>query len=87
MNGFVYIIKDSHGKFYIGSTSNPKQRMYQHKTGHTQTTRNMENPLPVLIQKYDSIEIARKVERKIKKLKRKDYIEKMIADGYIKIEV
>ena len=40
-----------------------------------------------LAQKYPSLEIARKIERKIKALKRKDYIEKMIRDGYIKIEI
>ena len=38
-----------------------------------------------LVQEYDSIEIARKIERKIKNMKRKDYIEKMVKDGYIKL--
>ncbi len=37
----------------------------------------------VLKQNYSSLETARKIERKIKKLKRKDYIEKMVKEGYI----
>ncbi len=45
----------------------------------------MENPSLVLVQEYDSLGVARKIERKVKKLKRKDYIEKIISDGYIKI--
>lgn len=84
--GYVYILKSESGKFYVGSTDDPKRRLNQHFLGHTQTTRNMHNPKPVLIQDYDSLELARKVERKIKNMKRGDYIEKMIAEGYIKLK-
>ena len=45
----------------------------------------MKNPELVFKQEFDSLETARKIERKIKNLKRKDYIEKIINDGYIKI--
>ncbi len=45
----------------------------------------MKNPKIVLVQEYDSIEVAIKIERKLKKLKRKDYIEKIVKDGYIKV--
>jgi len=45
----------------------------------------MLNPKLVLSQEVPSLAIARKVERRIKKMKRKDYIEKMVSDGYIKI--
>lgn len=55
-------------------------------SGHTQTTRNMVDPILVLVQEYHNLDVARKIERKIKKLKRKDYIEKMIHDGKIKIK-
>ncbi len=40
----------------------------------------------VLSQQYDSLVMARKIERKIKFLKRKDYIEKMVKDGCIKMK-
>jgi len=45
----------------------------------------MKNPKLVFKQEFGSLAIARKIERKIKKLKRKDYIEKIVTDGYIKM--
>ncbi len=85
--GFVYILKDINGGTYVGSTDDIARRVHQHQIGHTQTTRNMVNPTLILSQEYESLKVARKIERKIKNLKRKDYIEKMIADGYIKIRL
>ena len=86
MFGFVYILKDKNEKFYVGSTNDLERRMRQHRAGHTQTTRNMKISVLVFSQKFDSLEQARKIETRIKKLKRKDYIEKIIKDGYIKIK-
>lgn len=85
MSAFVYILRDENGKFYIGSTLNMDRRMRAHSSGHTQTTRRMIDPTPVLIQKYETLDYARKIERKLKKLKRKDYIEKIVEVGYIKM--
>ena len=85
--GYVYILKDRNRKFYVGSTDDLGRRFKQHKNGHTQTTRNMNDLEIVLKQEYESLKLARKIELKIKKLKRKDYIEKMINDGYIRITV
>lgn len=84
---FVYILKDDKNKFYIGSTINIERRMKQHDVNHTQTTARMKNPKLVLKQEYGSLDIARNIERKIKNLKRKDYIERMVMDGYIKIKI
>lgn len=85
MKGYLYILRDAKGKFYIGSTNDLRRRLKQHADGHTQTTRNMKNSDIVLVQECESLVKARNLERKIKKLKRKDYIEKMVKDGYIKI--
>jgi len=79
----VYILLSKSGRFYVGSTDNFERRLKQHILGHTQTTRNMKLFSLVLKQNYSSLETARKIERKIKKLKRKDYIEKMVKEGYI----
>lgn len=87
MRGYVYILKSSDNRFYIGSTSDLNRRLKQHKNGHTQTTRNMKDIDLVLIQEYNNLDIARKIEKRIKKLKRKDYIQKMIDDGEIKIKI
>lgn len=45
----------------------------------------MSNPKLMLAQEYETLKIACEVERKIKKLKRKDYVEKMVKDGYIRL--
>ena len=82
---YVYILKDENGKFYIGSTPTLEKRLKQHTKGHTQTTRNMVNPKLVLKQEVSSLTIARRIERRLKKMKRKDYIVKIVADGYIKV--
>lgn len=87
MKGFVYILKDDNNKFYIGSTSDLERRMKQHEKNHTKTTHRMKNPVVALIQEYPSLEEARKIEIKIKNLKRKDYVKKMIEDGFIKIKI
>lgn len=83
--GYVYIMRDVKGRLYIGSTDDLARRMRQHRSKHTQTTSRMEKPVVVLSQKYGSLEIARKIERKLKRLKRKDYVERVIRDGFIKM--
>lgn len=85
MKSYIYILQDKRGKFYIGSTSDLERRLKQHLGGHTQTTRNMCEPRLVLKQEVVTIRVARQIENRLKKLKRKDYIEKMILDGYVKI--
>ena len=85
MKAFVYILRDEKRKFYVGSTSDLERRLRQHEGKHTQTTKNMFNPKLVLKQEFPSLLVARKIEGRIKRLKRKDYIEKMVTDGYIKL--
>ncbi len=87
MPGFIYILKDQNNRFYIGSTDNIKRRLKQHKTGHTQTTRRMDNIKLVFSQEYDSLEQARAIEYRLKTLKRKDYIQKIINDGFIRMKL
>ena len=83
--GYVYILKNSKGKYYIGSTSDLDRRLRQHLSGHTYNTARMLDLDLVLSQKFNSLEESRKIELKLKKLKRKDYIEKIIKEGYIKL--
>lgn len=85
MKAYVYILQDDKGRFYIGSTPVLEKRLRQHIGGHTQTTRNMANPRLVLKQEVSSLLVARRTENKLKRMKRRDYIEKIVADGYIKI--
>ncbi|OGG79752.1 hypothetical protein A3A39_04485 [Candidatus Kaiserbacteria bacterium RIFCSPLOWO2_01_FULL_54_13] len=82
---WVYILQTKNGQYYIGSTTDLERRIRQHMHGHTRTTNRLQLSAVALKQEYKTIEDARNVERKIKKMKRKDYIEKMIKDGYIKV--
>lgn len=83
---WVYILKSRyHDRYYVGSTVDLKSSLLHHKGGYTPSTKKFGEIDLVLSQQYDSLEKARIVERKIKLLKRKDYIKKMISDGYIKL--
>lgn len=85
MKGYVYILRDEDGRFYVGSTKSVENRMKLHRSGTTRTTKGMKNPQIVLVQEYYSIILTRKVERRMKALKSKKYIDKMVSDGYIRI--
>ncbi len=87
MNGFVYILVDDNNKYYIGSTSNIHKRFKRHLSGFVYTTHRMKNPKLALCQEFETIEMARKIELRLKKLKRKDYIEKILKDGVINMKI
>ena len=83
---YVYILKSlRNGRFYIGSTINLEKRLKHHFGGFTPSTKRFGKMELVLSQEYSTLSEARKIENKIKKLKRKDYIEKMIKDKIIKL--
>jgi predicted GIY-YIG superfamily endonuclease len=86
MPGFVYILKNKDNRFYIGSTDNLERRFYQHRNKYTHTLKRLGDFTIALIQKFDTLKEARNIELRLKKLKRKDYIEKIVKDGYIKIK-
>ena len=85
MKGYVYILRNSDGRYYVGSTGDFAKRLKQHVSGATKTTKSLKTFTPVLVQEYNTLLEARSIERKLKKMKRKDYLEKMVRDGYIKI--
>lgn len=85
MIGYVYILKSSDGRYYVGSTTNVANRVKQHESGHTHSTMRFDNPELVFHQKFGSIQEARAIETKIKKWKRKDFLDKIIEDQVIKI--
>ena len=83
----VYILESIiDGRYYIGSTTNLELRMKHHIGGHTPSTNRFGEIKLVFSQEYNSLKEARIIERRLKKLKRKDYIEKIIGDGFIKIK-
>jgi len=87
MNGYVYILRSlKNYRFYIGSTVNVDSRLKMHNKGFVLSTRNSRPYKIELIQKYSTITKAKQIEYKIKKLKRRDYIEKIVRDGYIRMD-
>ena len=84
---FVYILESIRdGRYYIGSTVNLEKRIQHHQGGHTPSTKGFGGVKLVFQQKYDSLVEARYIEKRLKKLKRKDYLQKIIDDGYIKMK-
>ena len=60
--------------------------MLQHQSkNHTHSIKRLGELSLVFSQKYNTLVEARLIERRLKKLKRKDYIEKIIQEGYIKM--
>jgi putative endonuclease len=82
---FVYILQNEEGKYYIGSTVNLEDRMQQHLEGHTPSTHRMGKLQLIFSQSFKTLKDARNIENRLKKLKRRDYIEKIVRDGFIKI--
>ena len=84
----VYILQSLRdGRFYIGSTTNLPARWRHHKGGFTHATHRFGPCKIVLIQEYQTIGEARYVEKRLKDMKRKDYIESMVKDGYLKMRM
>jgi putative endonuclease len=84
---FVYFIRSKRdGRVYIGSTDNLGQRLKHHFGRHTPTTKRFGEIGLIFHQEYKTLKEARSVERKLKRLKRRDYIEKIIEDGFIKLK-
>ena len=88
MKPSVYILYSrASNKYYIGSTANIENRLKHHLGGYTPSTQKMAGLILKFNQEYDSLKQARDIEKRLKKLKRRDYIEKIIRDGAIHMHV
>jgi putative endonuclease len=82
---YLYILQSLiNNSYYIGSTKNLHQRIKFHNSGNVKSTKYKKPYILVFSQEFDNISIAHKVELRIKKWKRKDFIEKIIKDQRIK---
>lgn len=82
---FVYILHSlKSNSYYVGSTLNVNRRIKQHNSGNVASTKYKRPYKLIFSQEFKDIQQARKVEKKIKSWKRRDFIEKIIEDGYIK---
>ena len=64
-DAFIYL-KIETENFMSAVLDNLERRLRQHKNGHTQTTKKMDNFEIILKQEYGSLNLARKIELKIK---------------------
>jgi len=80
----IYILQSlKNSSYYIGSTIDLTNKLHEHKDGRVKSTKNLRPLKLVFFQKYDQIKLARRIEYKLKKLKRRDIIEKIINDGFV----
>jgi predicted GIY-YIG superfamily endonuclease len=67
---WVYILRGSSGRHYIGSAVDIDSRFAQHLRGHTATTRRLGNKLEIVAKKeVPSLSEARKLEHILKQKK------------------
>ncbi len=85
---YVYILQSlKNGQYYIGFSRNPNKRLLEHNAGQVKATRYKRPWKLVFCQKFTSSQQARKIEYKLKKLKRHDYLDKIIKNGIIKLNL
>ena len=82
---WVYILQSNkNGSYYIGSTIDIKKRLSLHNKGLVKATNRL-LPYRLMLKQYvPTTTEAKQVEFRMKRLKRRDYIEKMNRDRYIK---
>lgn len=86
MKAYLYILQSlKNNSYYVGSTTNINQRLSFHNNGYVKSTKNKRPYELVFTQEFEDIKTAHKAEIKIKGWKRKDFIEKIIKDGKLKI--
>jgi len=89
MKGWVYVLKSQkNGRYYVGSSVDPEKRLHEkHNTGRVKATKLLKPWVLVFKQEYVEISLARRIERKIKKMKSKVILEKIIKDGCCKLKL
>jgi putative endonuclease len=64
---WVYILRGSCGRHYIGSTENLERRLSEHRRGKVHSTRRFGQPLELVASKeMPNTELARALEREVK---------------------
>lgn len=73
--------------YYIGSSVTPLERVCEHNSGKVTATRSKGPWVIRFTQLFSSVTEAREMEYRLKRLKRRDYIEEIIKDGFIKMKL
>ncbi|MFH0979731.1 MAG: GIY-YIG nuclease family protein [Candidatus Roizmanbacteria bacterium] len=83
---YVYILKSiGFDKYYIGCSSDYLKRFKEHNKGLVKSSKAFK-PYDLMIkQGYLTLSKARKIEKRLKDLKRKDYIDRIVEEKVIKM--
>ena len=80
MTYYVYILQSKvTGKYYVGQTKNLSQRLKEHNSGQTKSTKHGIPWEHKYIKEFSMRKEAVNYENKIKKMKSSKYIETLIA--------
>ncbi len=67
---WVYTLRGSSGRYYIGSTTDLQRRLEQHRSGHTHSTRRLGDSLELVASlEVSTLAEARDLERQMKRKK------------------
>jgi putative endonuclease len=85
--GYIYILQsEKNNTYYVGSTKDVKKRFLQHQNGYVIYTRHLRPLILKFYQQVETLALARRIEYKIKKLKRKDILDHIVRDQIIKLD-
>ncbi len=80
MKGYLYILQSqTNGRYYIGSTSDWKQRIEEHNKGSSPYTRTARPWIVKYLKEFGTLVEARKEEMMLKRMKSRKTIEELIA--------
>jgi putative endonuclease len=78
---WVYILRGSNGRHYVGSTINLERRLTEHRNGGIHTTQRLgENLETVAVLELETIAQARTLERQLKRKKNPKLAIAMLRD-------
>jgi len=90
MVGHIYILKSlKNGKYYVGSTDNLERRFFEHNSGCDKSKFTRDNrPFELVFsQEYKNLEIARKIEYRLKSFKSRKILEEIVKDGVCNLTI
>ena len=76
---YVYILKSNNNQYYIGATSNIRNRVKYHNAGRVRSTKSNKPWSLIYKEKYNTLSEARSREKQIKSWKSRKAIERLKA--------
>lgn len=76
--GYTYVLKCSGGSYYIGSSTNIKERLAAHETAKVKYTKSRLPIKLIFVKEFQAYSEVKSFEYKIKSWKKRKSIEKML---------